>query len=183
MIKQDSGAGRVQASEFTSCKFISCNRRSGCKMMTITTKNFGEIGVSEDRIIHFPNGIIGFPELTDFMLIHDDEEEKSAIRWMQSLQEPAFAMPVMDPLLVKEDYNPEIADELLEVLGELDPEDLLVLVTVTVPQDLKKMSVNPKGPMIINVSNRKACQIIIDGEEYKVKFPIYEILEKRKAGE
>lgn len=151
--------------------------------MTITTKAFGDITIDEDRIIKFPNGIIGFPDLTDFAMIHDEEGGIGTIYWLQSLQEPAFAMPVMDPLIVKEDYNPEVDDELLKPLGELKEDELLVLVTVTVPRDLEKMTVNLKGPIIINANNRKACQVIIEGEGYNVKFPIYEILKARKAGE
>lgn len=151
--------------------------------MTIETKVFGQITIDEESIIHFPRGIVGFPELTDFIMVHDVEDGIESIHWLQSVQEPAFAMPVMDPLIVKGDYNPEVNDELLKPLGELDPAEMLVLVTVTVPQDLTKMSVNLKGPIIINAANRKACQIIIEGEEYKVKFPIYDILQSRKAGE
>lgn len=151
--------------------------------MKITTKVFGEITIDDDRIITFPNGIIGFPDLTDFAMIHDEKDGIGTIHWLQSLQEPAFAMPVMDPLIIKEDYNPEVDDEVLKSLGELRPEELLVLVTVTVPQDLEKMSVNLKGPIIINAENRKACQVIIEGDEYKVKFPVYDILQARKAGE
>lgn len=92
-------------------------------------------------------------------------------------------MPVMDPLFVKEDYNPEIEDELLKVLGEWKQDELLVLVTVSVPPELEKMTVNLKGPIIINGANRKACQVIVEGDVYKVKFPIYDILQARKAGE
>lgn len=92
-------------------------------------------------------------------------------------------MPVMDPLLVKPDYNPEVEDELLKALGDLDADNLLALVTVTVPSDLTKMTVNLRGPIIINLLTRKACQVIIEGEDYAVKFPIYEILRAGKAGE
>ncbi len=151
--------------------------------MTITTKVFGEITIDEDKIIHFPAGIIGFPELTEFAMLHDEDAGLVSVHWLQSVQEPAFAMPVIDPLLVKEDYNPEVDDELLKPLGDLRQEDVLVLVTLTVPQDLTKMTVNLKGPVIINSRNRIACQSIIDGEQYKVKFPIYDILQARKAGE
>lgn len=92
-------------------------------------------------------------------------------------------MPVMDPLIVRPDYNPEVDDELLKPLGELQPDELLVMVTVTVPSDLKKMSVNLRGPIVINAAERKACQIIVEGEDYAVKFPIYDILNAKKAGE
>lgn len=148
--------------------------------MTIETRIFGEVTIDDDKIIHFENGIIGFPDLTEFALIYDaDEGNEAGIRWMQSLQEPNFAMPVMDPLLVKPDYNPEVEDELLKPIGGFDPEQLLVLVTVTVPKDLTKMSVNLKGPFVINADTRKACQIIIE-DDLEVKFPIYDILNDRK---
>ena len=151
--------------------------------MKINTKVFGEIEIADDKIIHFPSGIIGFPDLTDFALVHDEEKGIGAIHWLQSIQETAFAMPVMDPLLVRPNYNPQVDDELLKPIGELVPDELLVLVTVTVPADLTKMSVNLRGPIIINAAEKKACQVIIDGDDYAVKFPIYDILNAKKAGE
>ncbi|MCD7724733.1 MAG: flagellar assembly protein FliW [Clostridiales bacterium] len=153
--------------------------------MEITTKAFGQITIDDDKIINFPKGIVGFPDLTDFALIHDVDRGTDTIHWLQSVQEPAFAMPVMDPLLICPDYNPEVDDELLLHLGEIQPEELLVLVTVTVPKDLTKMTVNLKGPIVINAAEKKATQVIVEGEQYQVKFPIYEILNanKQKAGE
>lgn len=152
--------------------------------MTIVTKVFGEVTIDDDKIIHFPSGIIGFPDLTDFALIHDEEKGIGSIHWLQSMQEPAFAMPVMDPLLVVPDYNPEVDDELLKKIGEINPEELLVLVTVTVPSDITKMTVNLKGPIVINAAEKKACQIIVEGDGYAVKYPIYDILDAmKKAGE
>lgn len=151
--------------------------------MRINTKVFGEIEIDEEKIINFPSGIIGFPYLTDFALIHDEEKGIGAIHWLQSLQEPAFAMPVMDPLLVCPDYNPELDDELLRPLGELVQDEMLVLVTVTVPHDLTQMSVNLCGPFVINAAEKKACQVIIEGDSYAVKYPVYDILNAKKAGE
>lgn len=153
--------------------------------MKVTTRVFGEITIDDEKIITFPKGIIGFPDLTEFALVHDSEKGTDTIHWLQSIQEPAFAMPVMDPLMVYPDYNPEVEDELLSHLGKLDPEEMLVLVTVTVPKDLTKMSVNLKGPIVVNAAERKAAQVIVDGEEYQVKFPVYDILNvnKEKAGE
>lgn len=148
--------------------------------MTIETRIFGEVTIDDSKIIHFEKGIIGFPDLNDFALIYDAEKGNDVgIRWMQSLQEPAFAMPVMDPLLVSPDYNPIVDDVMLKPLGDLNPDQLLVLVTVTVPKDIKAMTVNLMGPMVINADTRKAVQMIVDGD-YPVKFPVYDILEERK---
>ncbi|MDD2972745.1 MAG: flagellar assembly protein FliW [Lachnospiraceae bacterium] len=149
--------------------------------MIVNTKIFGEVTIDDHRIIHFINGIIGFPELKDFTLIHDQEQgDQAGIRWMQSIQEPAFAMPVIDPLSVMLNFNPQVNDELLTPLGKIEPDEMLVLVTITVPGDISQMSVNLRAPIVINSGNRKACQIIVEGEQYAVKYPVYEILQRAK---
>ena len=66
-------------------------------------------------------------------------------------------------------------------LGEMSEEDMLVLVTVTVPHEIEKMSVNLMAPIIINAATRKAVQVILNDDSFPVKYPIYEILAKAKA--
>ncbi len=149
--------------------------------MEIKTRIFGTVDVADDKLIKFEGGLVGFPELVDFALIHDlDDEKAQGIQWLQSVQEPQFAIPVIDPISVMEKYNPQIEDELLKPLGELNADNMLVLVTVTVPRDISQMSVNLRGPIIINTDTRKAAQVIAEGEEYAVKYPVYEILKSRK---
>ena len=131
--------------------------------MQIKTRIFGEVTIDDSKMIKFPNGIVGFPDLTDFALIHDAEQgDQAGIRWLQSVQEPTFAMPVVDPLIAKEDYNPLVDDNLLKVIGE--GENILVLVTITVPSDLSKMSVNLKAPLVVNVDTRKAVQVVLEDD-------------------
>lgn len=149
--------------------------------MKVDTRVFGEIDIAEEKILTFEDGIIGFPDLKKFAIVFD-EEKKSEISWMQSLDEPVFAMPVMNPLVVKPDYNPTVEEELLKSLGNLVPDNMLVLVTVTVPQEIEKISINLKAPIVINADERKAAQVIVEGEQ--VKYPIYDIINPdRKAGE
>lgn len=140
--------------------------------MKILTKIFGEIEINEEKVLTFDEGIIGFPDLNRFMLIHDADDDKKTISWLQSLDEPAFAMPVVDPLAVDPTYNPIVEDELLKSLGEITEEDLIVLVTMTVPRDVKKATVNLKAPFVVNSKNLKACQIILEDDRYLVKHPI-----------
>lgn len=152
--------------------------------MKLETRIFGEIDIEDNKILNFEKGIIGFPDLKRFTLIYDeDRKERANIIWLQSLDEPGFAMPVINPLLVKESYNPNVEDEYLKELGELGEDNLLVLVTVTVPQDIRKITVNLKAPIVINAQERKAVQVIAEDED--VKYGIYEILQeqKEKAGE
>jgi flagellar assembly factor FliW len=148
--------------------------------MKLTTRIFGEVEIEDSKIINFPNGIIGFPDLKSFTLMHDEEQGSGTIKWLQSIEEPGFAMPVIDPLVVCPDYNPEVDKNIIQDIGDLKDEDILVLVTVTVPHDLTKMTVNLMGPFIINAEERKGVQAIVENSDYPVKFPIYDILQKNK---
>ena len=149
--------------------------------MKINTRVFGEVDIEESKILTFPGGIVGFPDMEKFTLIYDEEKGNKSIKWMQSLDEPAFAMPVMDPLYVCDSYNPIVDDELLAPIGELSGDNMLVLVTVTIPKgNIEGMTVNLKGPIVINTETRKAIQVIADGDEYAVKYPVYEILKAKK---
>ncbi len=155
--------------------------------MRVNTRLFGEIDIEDDKIISMEKGIVGFPELKKFTLIYDkdkDQEQATALMWFQSLDEPQFAMPVISPNSVKPDYDPTVNDELLAPLGTLTEDNLFVLVTIKVPQDMTKMSVNLKAPIIINTDTMKGGQLIVE-DDFDVRFPIYEILKKAKeeAGE
>lgn len=154
--------------------------------MKANTRIFGEIDIDESKIITFVNGMVGFPDMKKFTLIYDEEKKnKGGIMWFQSLDEPEFAMPVMEPTVILPEYNPTVNNELLSPLGELTSDNLYVLVTVTVPSDITKMTANMKGPIIINTDTLLASQIVVEND-MQVRFPIYDILKARKeekAGE
>ena len=150
--------------------------------MLVNTKIFGEIDIDEAKIINMENGIIGFPNLKRFALVYDEEKKgESSISWLQSIDEGAFALPVMNPTVVKEDYNPFVEEELLKPLGTITPENLCVLVTVKVPKDIKQMSVNLKAPIVINVETKAGVQVIVD-DDYPVRWEIYDFLKNKKEG-
>ena len=153
--------------------------------MKAATRLFGEIEIDESKIITFEDGIIGFPDMKKFTLIFDEEKEgRPSISWLQSMDEPEIAFPVMDPLFVCETYNPSVEEELLKNLGTIKEDNLYVLVTVTVPQNIKELAVNLKAPIVFNTDTRIASQIIVE-YDLPVRYRIYEILEeaKKKAGE
>lgn len=153
--------------------------------MKANTRFFGEIEIDDDKIIKFEKGIIGFPDMKNFTLIFDQEaEDQNTISWLQSMDDADVAFPVLDPLVVCPDYNPQVEDELLKPLGEVREDNLFVLVMVTVPTDIKQMTVNLKAPIVINTDTKKASQLIIDNN-MPVKYNIYEFIKsaKEKAGE
>ena len=148
--------------------------------MLVKTKFFGELDLPEEKIVTFDRGIIGFENLKRFTILYDCEKEETNISWLQSVEEPGFAMPVIKPWLVKEDYNPVVEDELLSGLGELTEENLVILLTMNVPPDLTKMSVNLKAPIIMNSDTRKGAQIVVENKDYVIKYRVYDILKNKK---
>ena len=149
--------------------------------MVAETRLFGTVDIAEDKILEFPMGLIGFENLKKFAIIYDsDREERSKISWLQSMEEPALA-----PSELIDDYGPIVEDELMKNIGDPADADILMFVTLSIPSDLTKMTANLKAPIIINTEGRKAIQVIVENEDYKVKFNAYEAIQKmkEKAGE
>ena len=151
--------------------------------MLIKTKHFGEIELDEEKVLTFKDGIMGFEESKRFTILFDSEAEvRPAISWLQSCDEPALALPVINPLLAKADYNPIVEDEVLAQLGDLNDDNLVILLTLTVPTDITLMTTNLKAPIIINADSRKGCQVVAENQDYEVKFKVYEMFNRAKEG-
>lgn len=150
--------------------------------MKVETKWFGTVEIDDGKVITFEKGLMGFEDYKKFVIVYESEDDREhSIMWLQSLDETALALPVIRPEFIKEDYDPVVEDELVFGLGEnIHDANLLVLVTLTVPQDIKRMTCNLKAPLIINTDTMKAVQLVANNEDYVVRYPIYEILDKRK---
>ena len=154
--------------------------------MIAKTKFFGEVELDDDKVIEFPNGIIGFEDYKRYAIMFDEDKDSEVrISWLQSLDEPLLALPIIEPLAVVSEYAPMIEDELLKPLGNPADEDLLLFLALTVPSDMTKITANMKAPFIINTVERKGAQLIVDNADYPVKFNVYESVQKmkEKAGE
>ena len=140
--------------------------------MKVNTRLFGEIEVAEDRIITFTQGLMGFEQYTRYTLIYNSEK-KGRIMWLQCLDEPQLAFTVIDPMKVVAEYNPVVDD--VESEG-----DYFLLSVVTVPSDLTKMTANLKAPIVINMNTKKACQLIVNNDNYEVRYNVYDYIQKMK---
>ncbi|MGN0507551.1 MAG: flagellar assembly protein FliW [Lachnospiraceae bacterium] len=149
--------------------------------MLVNTRYFGKVDLDDDKILTFDEGLIGFESLKRFTLLYDNEGgTENPITWLQSLDEPTVALPVISPFCVMADYNPLVEDEVLLPLGELNEENTAIFLTLTVPSDLTKMTTNLKAPIVINAETKKGCQVIAENPEYVVKYNIYDVIQKMK---
>ena len=126
--------------------------------MRAKTRIFGEIDIPQDKIITMEKGMIGFSELKNYTLIYNSEKEndKKSIMWLQSMDDGDIAFPVMTPDIIMPDYKPTVNEELLAPLGDLNEENMYVIVTVNVPSDITKIACNLKAPIVVNTDSNKA---------------------------
>lgn len=140
--------------------------------MKLNTKNFGELDIDEKKIISFPEGLPGFEEEKEFIIINNEDEE-NPFCWLQSVKNPDLAFVIVDPFFVFSDYSVDLSETVQEKLKIKDEKDVAVYSIVVVPEDLKKMTANLLGPIVINVRERLGKQVILDDPRYTTKHYIF----------
>ena len=141
--------------------------------MTAKTKPFGEIEVDERQRLEFPNGILGFENLSSFVLL---DAAQPPFYWLQSLDEPEVAFVLISPQFFKPDYLPDVSPEDLEEIGITSPADQLVFAIVTIPEKQELMTANLQGPIVVNRKAKIGRQAISRNPRWQVKHFILEEL-------
>jgi flagellar assembly factor FliW len=134
------------------------------------SQKLGWIRFRPDQVIEFVEGLLGFPELRRYVLI---DHRKGVFMWLQSLEDPSIAFLVVDPWVFFPHYSPEVPDEDVEALGLEEPYNFSLFCLVTVPADPRKMTVNLKGPVVVNLNNRRAKQVVVSNPEYPIRQPVF----------
>ncbi len=134
--------------------------------MRITTLRFGELEIPDDKIIHMAKPVLGFEQLKKFCIIEGEDFEP--FLWFQSVEEPSVAFIIINPIFFHPDYQIEVNPKEIEELDVSDVKMVETYVIVSIPSDPKKMSINLKGPILINTKTRKAKQLVLVNSTYKV---------------
>ena len=142
--------------------------------MVLNTKNFGEVEIKDEDIIMFEYGLPGFESMTKFAILGKTDAPDDPFFWLQSTQNPNLAFVIMNPRDLVFDYEAEIDMFTANLLKIKDENDALIYCIVTVPQDISKISINLKAPIIINAKDNRGCQVVLENEKYKFKHIITE---------
>jgi Uncharacterized protein conserved in bacteria len=146
--------------------------------MKINTKYFGEIEITEENVYKFPEGIPGFENEKEFVIICNEEKE-SPFQWLQSVANTNLAFVTIDPFKIMSEYEVEVSDDEVEILEIKDIADVSLLAIVVVPEDFTKISANLLAPVILNKVNHLAKQVTMNTNKYKVRQYIIEELRKK----
>lgn len=128
--------------------------------MTIDTRDFGNIEISEDGILELVQPILGFEGQKKFVILYDDEMG-DAMAWLQSTEEKDTCFIIMDPGCLIGNYTPKIPEEALKELS-LKEEEAVFRCLLVVPPDINDASINLKSPLIINPAKKLASQIVLE---------------------
>jgi len=128
--------------------------------------------VPEDRVIHLPAGLAGFPESRRFVLLERSSE--ATLRWLQCLDPHGPTFLVVDPFLVDPDYSMEDVRKALGDLGiEVGPhEPLAVAAVVAVPPEPEPPTANLLAPIVVQVNTRRGAQVILHDSGYRTREPL-----------
>lgn len=149
--------------------------------MFIKTKYFGEIEMEEDKILRFEDGIFGFEDQKEFVILYEDQNGENPFCWLQSIQEPYVCLPLIDPMIWFPEYSPELADEELLKLGELDPSVLRLYTVTVVPENIEEMTTNLMAPIVINLATKKGAQVVTGDEQYPIRENLYQRIQDMKG--
>jgi len=138
--------------------------------MKVDTKAFGTIELDENQKVKIPLGLFGFEDYTEYVLFDDSEHEP--FYWLQSLEEKEIAFILINPFLFRKDYELNVTNEELSEIGINSPDNALIFVIVTIPQDGSPMTANLQGPVIINKTNMTCMQAILSDTKWKTRHDI-----------
>jgi flagellar assembly factor FliW len=135
------------------------------------TSRFGPVEIIVDSIIEFPDGLIGLGGRRYALLSTD---AKSPFLWLQSLDNPAVALPVANPHRFFQDFEVELTDSDASLLGFDDGKPADVYVTVTASSVPSEITVNLKAPILIR--DGSGHQVINQSSRAAVKTPLFPVV-------
>ena len=151
----------------------------------IQSTRFGALLVDEERVINFPNGLLGFPDHKRFALIQTGEE--NYFFWLQSVDEPNLAFVVTDPAIFFKGYEVPLRDETRQDLrldaagdeeaagdrpGPTAVAETFLQVFVICNKVDDWLTGNLLGPLVVNSQNRLAQQVVLTEKKWTTRQPL-----------
>ncbi len=141
--------------------------------MKCRSTRFGTFEVSDDQLLVFPSGILGFPDWTKYVIL--DHDTDAPFKWLQCVEEPHLAFVILDPALFKPDYHITITADALIEIQKLEDDELSVVTILTIPSDdPTAVTANLRGPLVMNHRTRLCKQLVLP-EELPTRYPLFAV--------
>lgn len=137
--------------------------------MVISTTRFGALEVRDDDVLDFPGGLLGFESCQRWVLLGDAENE--ALAWLQAMQRPELAVPVVSPRRFVPDYQLRVPRRELAGLELTAPHDAYVLAIVG--RNDHGLTLDLRAPLVVNLG-RKIGRQVISSDQQPLDHPLQE---------
>lgn len=135
-------------------------------VVKLSTSNFGNLSIEKENIITFEQGLLGFEDLKQFAIIA--VEECLPFEWLVSLEDPMVAFPILNPTLFFSDYKPSLSKDDLVLLDIKKEKDVEMFCIVTLGKKPEDVTLNLKGPILINMKNKIGKQVVLTEDYYSL---------------
>jgi flagellar assembly factor FliW len=135
----------------------------------LESRCFGSLSVAEEEIFRFPDGLPGFEELHEFLVL--SPPELAPVQFLLSVQEPDVTFPILRVSCLC-DYAPKIEAVELEALGATDPSAVVVYAILTFHHEREEATANLRAPVLINPTVRLGKQVILSDSTHPLRHPL-----------
>ena len=131
--------------------------------MKVDTYLFGAVDVSPEKVIEFPNGLVGFEQCKRFMLAHEEGQAAPSTFTLQSLDDPMLAFQIVDPTSLGFNYELALSDAENALLQSPAAEDVIVMQLLYKNGDAGQgITPNLRAPLLINTAARVGLQKVME---------------------
>ena len=142
---------------------------------TLRTTRFGEVSYRPEELFDFRWGLPGFPLLRGFVVLTVGSQQPYV--WLQSVERPEVAIPLVDPWAIFEDYDPHLPAVTSAVMEIERADDFCMMCVTVVGKGADDFSVNLLAPIVFNLRTRIGRQVMLEDSGYAVRTPVPRIPE------
>lgn len=140
------------------------------KGVNVSAEKFDRLSISKENIITFEDGILGFDDVKQYVLLHI--EECRPFEWLVSVDNPLVSFAILNPALFFSDYNPMESPDNLASHGFGDAKNVEAFCIVTLGKSATDTTMNLKGPLLIDMEKQIGKQIVRTEDYYSLHYPL-----------
>lgn len=139
--------------------------------MEIRTLRYGTLEIDDSKVLWIQDGLLGFSAQKRYVIL--DGQGDSPFKWFACVDDPALAFVIVDPCEFVPTYRVPLKAEHLEDIGAASADEVVVAAIVTMASDIRGITMNLQGPLIINPQTMRAKQVVLEHAEYTTKEPVF----------
>ena len=140
-------------------------------MASYRSTRFGRFDINDGAALRFPDGVAGLAHLEWFAILK--RRADSVFLWLQSLDDPDVALPIVLPWAFHWDYEIELPDGELRLLGVSSADQLSIYCLVDVGDEMRSATVDLAAPLVINDETHVGRQLRHAGGGYSSRDPLF----------